>query len=81
VKPGETLGAIAKKYHTSTAALMKSNGLRRAKILPGQSLIVAGSKRVPVKAAAKATTKTPAPPAKAKHPAKKKKSRPKKKQA
>jgi membrane-bound lytic murein transglycosylase D len=81
VKPGETLGAIAKKYHTSTAALMKSNGLRRAKILPGQSLIVAGSKRVPVKAAARATTKTPAPPAKAKHPAKKKKSRPKKKQA
>ena len=40
VKSGETLGGIAKRYHTTTAALMKANGLRRALILPGQSLVV-----------------------------------------
>jgi membrane-bound lytic murein transglycosylase D len=41
VRSGETLGAIAKKYHTTTAALMKTNRLRRPRIFPGQSLIVA----------------------------------------
>ena len=40
VKSGETLGAIAKKYHTTTAALMRANGLKRALIFPGQSLVV-----------------------------------------
>jgi len=45
VKSGETLGAIAKKYHTTTAALMRANGLRRALIFPGQSLVVRGSSR------------------------------------
>jgi membrane-bound lytic murein transglycosylase D len=40
VKAGETLGSIARKYHTSTAALMRSNGLRRPLIFPGQSLVV-----------------------------------------
>jgi len=44
VKSGETLGGIAKKYHTSTAALMRANGLRRPLIFPGQSLVVGGSK-------------------------------------
>jgi membrane-bound lytic murein transglycosylase D len=43
VKSGETLGAIALRYHTSTTALMRSNGLRRPLIFPGQSLIVARS--------------------------------------
>jgi len=43
VKSGETLGGIALKYHTSTATLMRSNGLRRPLIFPGQSLIVARS--------------------------------------
>jgi membrane-bound lytic murein transglycosylase D len=43
VKGGETLGGIAKKYHTTTALLMKRNGLRRAIIFPGQSLVVVGS--------------------------------------
>jgi peptidoglycan lytic transglycosylase D len=43
VKAGETLGSIAKKYHTSTAALMKANGLKRAILFPGQSIVV-GSK-------------------------------------
>jgi membrane-bound lytic murein transglycosylase D len=45
VKSGETLGAIAKKYHTTTAALMRANGLRRALIFPGQSLVVKGASR------------------------------------
>jgi membrane-bound lytic murein transglycosylase D len=50
VKSGETLGGIAKKYHTTTAVLMKANGLRRALIFPGQSLVVRGtSKSAPKK--------------------------------
>ena len=40
VKSGETLGGIAKKYHTTTAALMKANRLRKPLIFPGQSLVV-----------------------------------------
>jgi membrane-bound lytic murein transglycosylase D len=43
VKSGETLGGIALKYHTTTATLMRSNGLRRPLIFPGQSLVVARS--------------------------------------
>ncbi len=42
VKSGETLGSIAKKYKTTTPALMKSNRLRRPVIFPGQTLIVSG---------------------------------------
>src|SRR5262249_19793542 len=45
VKSGETRGAIAKRYHTTTAALMKANHLRRAIIFPGQSLVVTPAKR------------------------------------
>ena len=40
VKSGETIGGIAKKYHMTTASLMRANGLRRAVIFPGQSLVV-----------------------------------------
>jgi membrane-bound lytic murein transglycosylase D len=40
VKSGETLGSIAKRYHTTTAQLMSANGLRKALIFPGQSLVV-----------------------------------------
>ena len=40
VKSGETLSGIAKKYHTTTAALMKRNALRKPLIFPGQSLVV-----------------------------------------
>lgn len=43
VKSGETLSGIAKKYHTTTAVLMKRNGLRKAMIFPGQSLVINGS--------------------------------------
>lgn len=57
VKSGETLSGIAKKYHTTTAALMRRNNLRRALIFPGQSLAVAGSAPSASKAA---TGKKPA---------------------
>jgi LysM repeat protein len=59
VKSGETLGAIAKKYHTTTAALMRANGLKRALIFPGQSLVVQGaSRRVATKGSAQKSTAT-----------------------
>ena len=45
VRSGETLSGIAKHYHITTAALMRANGLRRALILPGQSLVVRSSAR------------------------------------
>ena len=45
VRSGETLSGIAKKYHTSVSALMRMNGLKRALIFPGQSLVVSGSSR------------------------------------
>jgi len=63
VKSGETLSGIAKRYHTTTAALMRANGLRRALILPGQSLIVRrgaparSSKRSASKSSAARTSK------------------------
>ena len=43
VKKGETIGAIARKYGTSSARIMKLNGLRKPMIFPGQSLIVGGT--------------------------------------
>ena len=74
VKRGETIGGLAKKYHTTTAALMKANHLRRPIILPGQSLIVSGSAAKPsktshsargvnkvVSASAKSSTKASSP--------------------
>lgn len=42
VKSGETLSGIAKQYHTTTAVLMRANGLKRPLIFPGQSLVVSG---------------------------------------
>lgn len=67
VKAGETLGGIAKKYHMSSAALMKANGLRRALIFPGQSLVVAASKASrPAKAKTKANATVAKAPAKPK---------------
>lgn len=40
VMRGETLGGIALAYHVTTSALMSANGLRRALIFPGQSLVI-----------------------------------------
>jgi membrane-bound lytic murein transglycosylase D len=60
VASGETLSGIAKKYHTTTSALMKANGLRRALIFPGQALVVRGSpvrgKHSSAKVSAKSST-------------------------
>ena len=58
VRAGESLGSIAKKYHTTTAALMRANGLRRALIFPGQSLVIRGGAS---KAPAKTIAAKPAP--------------------
>ncbi len=41
VRSGESLTSIAKKYHTTTAALMKTNRLRRPLVFPGQALVIA----------------------------------------
>lgn len=58
VKPGETLSGIATHYHTSTAALMKSNGLKRPLIFPGQSLVVEGHASSTPVVASKSTAKS-----------------------
>ncbi len=42
VKAGESLSRIAERYHTTSQALMRLNGLRKSIILPGQALVVAG---------------------------------------
>ena len=62
VKSGETVSGIAKKYHTTTAALMQRNGLRKPLIFPGQSLVISGSARTTA-AAAKKHSKKPKKPA------------------
>ena len=67
VKSGETLSGIAKRYGTSAKTLTKLNGLRSAKIIPGQSLVVSARAAAGAKAsAAKAGTAKPSarkPPA------------------
>jgi membrane-bound lytic murein transglycosylase D len=40
VRRGESLGLIAKRYHTSVAALMRLNHLRKSVIIPGQEILV-----------------------------------------
>jgi len=45
VKKGETLGGIALRYHTTTAALMKMNRMKKSIIFPGQAILVAGEAR------------------------------------
>jgi len=52
VKSGESIGGIAKKYHMTTAQLMRANGLRRAVIFPGQSLVVGKPASAPKKSVA-----------------------------
>ena len=58
VRSGETLSGIAKRYHTTTAALMRANGLRRAMIFPGQSLVVTSRTVHSAAASTKHTTKS-----------------------
>jgi LysM repeat protein len=45
VRKGETLGSIAKKYHTSIASIASLNHLRKRVIYPGQTIIVKGASR------------------------------------
>jgi membrane-bound lytic murein transglycosylase D len=45
VRRGESLGLIAKKYHTSVKAIMALNGMKRSIIFPGQALVVSGRAR------------------------------------
>jgi len=44
VRRGETLGAIARRFGTSTDRIMQMNGLRKPVIFAGQDLVVAGGK-------------------------------------
>jgi membrane-bound lytic murein transglycosylase D len=45
VRRGETLGGIARKYSTTTEHLMRINGMRRAMIFPGQTILLSGTAR------------------------------------
>jgi membrane-bound lytic murein transglycosylase D len=45
VRQGETLGGIARRYGTTTDALMRLNRLKRPVIFPGQTLVVSGRRR------------------------------------
>ena len=42
VRRGESLGLIAKHYHTTVKSIMALNGMKRSIIFPGQSLVVSG---------------------------------------
>ena len=45
VRSGETVRGIALRYSTTSARIMRLNGLKKPMIFPGQSLIVAGSRK------------------------------------
>lgn len=45
VKRGESLGTIARRYRTTSATLVRLNGLKKPVIYPGQSIIVRGSSK------------------------------------
>jgi len=62
VRRGESLGLIAKHYHTTVKSIMALNGMKRSIIFPGQSLVVSGrparsSKRSTHKPARTSTSK------------------------
>ncbi|MFN9455326.1 MAG: transglycosylase SLT domain-containing protein [Gemmatimonadota bacterium] len=65
VRRGESLSAIARRYGTTTARLMRLNGLRKAVVYAGQSLVVRGapaasrSKVARAKGAATSAKRTP----------------------
>jgi membrane-bound lytic murein transglycosylase D len=45
VRRGESLGLIARHYHTTVSTLMRINGLRKSMIFPGQVIVISGSRR------------------------------------
>ncbi|MGI8499467.1 MAG: transglycosylase SLT domain-containing protein [Gemmatimonadaceae bacterium] len=40
VRKGESLGSLARRFHTSVSSLMRLNGLKKSTIHPGQELVV-----------------------------------------
>ena len=40
VRKGETLGAIALRYHTTVTSIMRLNGMKKSLLIPGQVLVV-----------------------------------------
>ena len=57
VRRGESLGLIAKHYHTTVKSIMALNGMKRSIIFPGQSLVVSGR---PARSSAKRGSRKPA---------------------
>ena len=57
VRRGESLGLIAKHYHTTVKSIMRLNGMKRSIIFPGQSLVVSGR---PARSSAKRGSHKPA---------------------
>ena len=58
VRRGESLGLIAKHYHTTVKSIMALNGMKRSIIFPGQTLVVSGrARRSSGKSNARASTK------------------------
>jgi membrane-bound lytic murein transglycosylase D len=53
VRHGETLSGIAKRYHTTVASLVRLNRLKKHVIYPGQSIIVRGRAKAPVRVASR----------------------------
>jgi LysM repeat protein len=58
VRQGENLSVIAKRYRTTSAAIMRLNRLKKPMIFPGQELLVSGN---PAPARASTTKKATAP--------------------
>ena len=56
VKRGETLGGIARRYGTTTKAVMRMNGLRKSTIIIGQRLLVKGGAPTKGRTAARRST-------------------------
>jgi membrane-bound lytic murein transglycosylase D len=62
VKRGENLSTIAKKYKTTVKVIMRRNGLKRAMIMPGQSLVVGGpAAKPPVRKTSRSASSKKAP--------------------
>jgi len=57
VRRGESLGLIAKRYHTSVATLVHLNRLKKQVIYPGQSIIVRGGEAGATTASASSRSK------------------------
>lgn len=64
VTRGQTLGAIAQRYHTSVATLKRLNGLKSDNIRVGQRLIVSARAAAPAKRSASKSTVAKKPVAK-----------------